>query len=109
MTTTTAASHALLGCPTWCTVDHFGDQAPEPGEHFRPLSSDGKGRTVDLGTYARSGDLELVIDFGRDALWLPADRAGLEELRDLAGMLRRAADGLSGLLHSGELEASGRE
>jgi hypothetical protein len=42
---------------------------------------------------------------GDTALTLPATRASVERLRDIAGMLRRAADELAGLHVSGELEA----
>ena len=48
----------------------------------------------------------VMVFLGRDgAEEYPATRETVEELRDIAVMFRQAADELSGLLHSGELEA----
>jgi hypothetical protein len=44
----TAEARALLGCPSWCTFDHFGPTATEAGEHLRSLAREVRGHDVTL-------------------------------------------------------------
>jgi hypothetical protein len=103
--TLTPEARALLGCPQWCTVDHLDGPMTAPGEHVRDLARVGKDHSVDLGATAWCPTPIVNISLGGNlSVELPATRASVEELRDIAGMLRQAADELSGLLQSGELE-----
>jgi hypothetical protein len=105
--TSTTEARRLLGCPTWCNFDHLGDVYMEPGDHTRALAQLGREGGDSVGLYIGPDQpLHVMVCLGRNGSEeYHATRETVEELRDLAGMFKAAADELSGLLHSGELEA----
>lgn len=105
-TTTTTEDRTLYGCPSWCNFDHAGEILMEPGDHKRDLAHLAGPLGDSVGLYVGPDQPPHLMAFiGRNgAEEYPATRETVEHLRDVAGMLREAADQLSGMLHSGELE-----
>jgi hypothetical protein len=105
--TTTPTDRTLYGCPSWCAFDHAGEILMEPGDHMRDLaklSADEFGDSVGLYV-APTQPIHVMVFLGRNGSEeYPATRETVEELRDVAVMFRQAADELSGLPLSGELE-----
>jgi hypothetical protein len=87
------ARTAADGCPTWCTFNHAGPIAINPGDHLNTLADNG----IDMVTLDCADDIRARV-----ALWLggneqydfPLNGDSVDHLRTIAKVIADAATAL---------------